>query len=131
MLFLALLSPGWAMKPMAWESLMRVKAAAEQGDPEAQFLIGLQYKAGDGIDKDRGEAVKWLRKAAESGHVEAQYTLGDFYAGLDPADELADLREAEKWLKAAAEQGNADAQTRLAVLQAKGASAEGKVTTET
>jgi len=107
---------------MAWDSLMRVKAAAEQGNPEAQFLLGLQYKVGDGIEKDRVEAVKWLRKSAESGYVEAQYALGDFYAGLDPTDDLADPREAEKWLKAAATQGNADAQSRLDVLRAQGSS---------
>ena len=129
-LFLVLLAPGWAMRPMAWESLMRVKAAAEQGNAEAQFLLGLQYKVGDGIDKDRGEAVKWLRKSAESGYAEAQYALGDLYAGLDPTDELADPREAEKWLKAAAAQGNTDAQSRLAVLKAKGASGDSKVTPE-
>ena len=121
-LLLVLLTPAWAAKPMAWDNLMLIKAAAEQGNPEAQFLLGLQYKVGDGIAKDRGEAVKWLRKSAESGYAEAQYALGDFYAALDPADELADLREAEKWLKAAAAQGNTDAQSRLAVLQAKSAS---------
>lgn len=130
-LFLVLLAPGWAMRPMAWESLMRVKAAAEQGNAEAQFLLGLQYKVGDGIDKDRGEAVKWLRKSAESGYAEAQYALGELYAGLDPTDELADPREAEKWLKAAAAQGNADAQSRLDVLKTKAAPADGKATAET
>ena len=90
LLFFVLVAPGWAAKPMAWDSLMRIKAAAEQGNPEAQFLLGLQYKVGDGIEKDRVEAVKWLRKSAESGYAEAQYALGDFYAGLDPTDELAD-----------------------------------------
>ena len=129
-LFLVLLAPGWAMRPMAWESLMRVKAAAEQGNPEAQFLLGLQYKVGDGIDKDRGEAVKWLRKSAESGYAEAQYALGDFYAGLDPTDELADPREAEKWLKSAAAQGNTDAQSRLDVLHAKAAPPDRTMTVE-
>ena len=130
-LFFVLLAPGWAMRPMAWESLMRVKAAAEQGNAEAQFLLGLQYKVGDGIDKDRGEAVKWLHKSAESGYAEAQYALGDFYAGLDPTDELADPREAEKWLKAAAAQGNTDAQSRLAVLKVKAAPGDVKAPAET
>jgi len=118
-LFLVLLATGWAARPLAWDSLMRVKAAAEQGNPEAQYLLGLQYKEGDGIEKNRAEAVKWLRKSAESGYVEAQYALGDFYAGLDPTDDLSDPREAEKWLKAAAQQGNAAAQSRLDVLRAR------------
>lgn len=115
---------------MAWDSLMLMKAAAAQGNPEAQFLLGLQYKVGDGIEKDRVEAVKWLRKSAESGYAEAQYALGDFFAGLDATDELADPREAEKWLKAAAAQGNADAQSRLDVLKAKAASPDRTVSAE-
>lgn len=98
---------------MKWESLMLMKAAAEKGDPEAQFLIGLQYKVGDGFVRDRTEAVKWLRKAAESGLVEAQYALGDLYAAPDPENGLADPAEAEKWLSKAAEQGNLDAISRL------------------
>ncbi len=96
---------------------MLMKAAAEKGDLEAQFLMGLQYKVGDGVDKNPAEAAKWLRKAAESGHAEAQYALGEFYA--DPETGLADPAEAVKWLEAAAKQGNLDAQSRLAGLRAQ------------
>ena len=92
-------SPAWAIRPMKWESLMLMKAAAEKGDPEAQFLIGLQYKAGDGVDKDAAEAAKWLRKAAESGYAEAQSALGAMQAA---SGEPGDAVEAARWLRAAA-----------------------------
>lgn len=115
---LALASAGQAARPMKWESLMLVKAAAERGDREAQFLLGVQYRAGDGLARDRTEAAKWLRKAAESGHAEAQYALGDLYAETSPEDALADPVEAAKWLRAAAAQGNAEAQARLETLRA-------------
>lgn len=101
------------MQQMKWERLMLIKAAAEKGNTEAQFLFGMQVMVGDGIEQNRGEAARWLRKAAESGHVEAQYALGVLYASPNPADDLADPTEAEKWLSKAAEQGNLDAISRL------------------
>lgn len=117
LLLLALpLGPAWAAQPMKWENLMLMKAAAEKGDAEAQFLIGLQYKAGDGVDKDGAEAAKWLRKAAESGHTEAQNALGAMQAASSEPSEVA---EAEKWLQAAAGQGNTDAMLNLGTLYAR------------
>lgn len=110
---LALVSIADAARPMKWESLMLVKAAAEKGDHEAQFLIGLQYKVGDGLPRDRAEAAKWLRKAAESGNAEAQYALGDLYADDSVDDGLANPAEAAKWIKAAAAQGEPEAKARL------------------
>lgn len=115
---LALASAGQAAPPMKWESLMLVKAAAEKGDREAQFLLGVQYKAGDGLARDRAEAAKWLRKAAEAGHAEAQYALGELYAEAAPEDGLADPVEAAKWMQAASAQGNAEAKARLETLLA-------------
>ncbi len=110
---LVLLQPGWAMKPMSWDSLMVMKAAAEKGNREAQFLFGVQVMVGDGLARDRVEAVKWLRQAAEAGHVEAQYTLGNLYATPDPTDGLSDPAAAEQWLTMAAAQGNREAIARL------------------
>ena len=51
-------------------------AKAEQGDAEAQSLLGYMYINGEGVLKDYKEAVKWIRKAAEQGYAEAQYNLG-------------------------------------------------------
>ncbi len=102
-----------AAPPMKWESLMLLKTAAEKGDAEAQYLLGLQYQAGDGIEKSPVEAAKWLRQAATQGHVGAQGALGAMQAASGNADEAA---EAAKWLQAAAEQGRTDAMVALAAL---------------
>lgn len=102
-----------AAPPMKWENLMLMKTAAEKGDAEAQYLLGLQYQAGDGIEKSPAEAVKWLRQAATQGHVDAQGALGALQAASGNADEAA---EAVKWLQAAAEQGRTDAMVALAAL---------------
>lgn len=105
-----------AKQPMKWENLMLMKAAAEKGDPEAQFLIGLQYKVGDGVDRDRVEAAKWLRQSAETGHTEAQYALGTLQA---EGETTAETAEATKWLRAAADQGNPAAMLSLGELYSR------------
>jgi TPR repeat protein len=103
----------FAAPPMKWESLMLMKTAAEKGDADAQYLLGLQYQAGDGVGKSPAEAAKWLRQAAEQSHVGAQVVLGALQAKNGNADEAA---EAAKWLQAAAEKGQTDAMFALAAL---------------
>ena len=49
--------------------------AAEQGNAEAQCLLGICYEHGDGVEQDKAEAVKWFQKAAEQGNFAAQQRL--------------------------------------------------------
>ena len=42
---------------------------AEQGDVNAQLMLGLLYVDGDGVPLDEVEATYWFRKAAEQGPV--------------------------------------------------------------
>lgn len=109
-----------AAPPMKWENLMLMKTAAEKGDAEAQYLLGLQYQAGDGIEKNPVEATKWLRQAATQGHVGAQGALGAMQAASGNADEAA---EAAKWLRAAAEEGRTEAMVALGALHQREGSA--------
>jgi len=55
------------------------RAAAEQGDPYAQFNLGLLYKKGDGVARDDALAATWLRLAAKQGLAFAQNHLGAMY----------------------------------------------------
>jgi TPR repeat protein len=92
--------------------------AAERGRPNAQFIVGEMYSAGQGTPHDETEATKWYRKAAEQGHPEAQYKLGTAYfngTGV-PKDNV----EVLKWWRASAEQGFAEAQFILAVMYLNG-----------
>ncbi len=94
------------------------KVLAEQGNPEAQFNLGLMYHKGQGVPQDNDESVKWFRKAAEQQYVKAQYNLGAMYSlGQGVAK---DNTEAVKWFRMAAEQGFAEAQYDLAVMYAMG-----------
>jgi TPR repeat protein len=55
------------------------REAAEQGDAEAQYNLGLMYGKGDGVAENDVEAVKWYRKSAKQGNAGAQYNLGFMY----------------------------------------------------
>jgi hypothetical protein len=50
--------------------------AAEQGNANAQYNLGLMYNSGEGIPQNDAEAVNWWRKAAEQG-LEAAKSLLD------------------------------------------------------
>lgn len=87
------------------------RSLAEQGDAEAQLILGSMYDIGLGVPQDYMEAVKWYRLAAEQGNAKAQSKLGSMYdIGLGvPQDYI----EAVKWWRLAAEQGDDFAQLNL------------------
>ena len=100
------------------ECTNRDQAAAEQGDAEAQFNLGVMYRDGEGVPQDEAEAVRWFRLAAEQGLAVGQSNLGLMYAegrGV-PQDDA----EAARWNRLAAEQGHASAQFNLGLMYATG-----------
>ena len=59
--------------------------AAERGDAEAQFNLGIMYENGlddsrYAVEGNRPEAVRWLLAAAEQGLPRAQIKLAEIYA---------------------------------------------------
>ena len=52
---------------------------AEQGNADAQYLLGGVYFIGEGVPQDYKTAVKWTTRAAEQGDVRAQSNLGSMY----------------------------------------------------
>eukprot|EP00985_Skeletonema_marinoi_P002915 scaffold1192_cov80-Skeletonema_marinoi.AAC.5 len=50
--------------------------AAELGDVEAHVRLGLMYRNGDGVEKDRGKEMYHLEEAAIGGHPTARCNLG-------------------------------------------------------
>jgi len=89
----------------------RLRALAEQGDPEAQYALAHRYHLGRGVERDMAAALRWYEKAALQGEEAAQLALGDQYRiGLAaPRDPV----RAARWYRMAAEQGNAFAQYEL------------------
>jgi len=72
---------------------------AEQGDAEAQTMVGEIYEKGAGAEPDYASAAQWYRRAAEQGFARAQFDLGSLYeSGLGvPVDKL----EALNWFRRA------------------------------
>ena len=58
---------GAAVHLASAEDLEATKVLAEQGDPQAQNLLGTLYDYGLGIPEDDDEALKWYRMSAAQG----------------------------------------------------------------
>jgi hypothetical protein len=80
---------------------------AEQGDLDAQTLLGTMYYEGHGVQRDYGQAAAWLRKAAVQGHAMAQGGLGAMYVLGQGVPQNGE--EAYVWFSLAAAQGYEDA----------------------
>jgi TPR repeat protein len=78
-----------------------LQRAAQQGDSEAQFLLGTAYEQGSFGTINYKEAVDWLQKSAKQGHPDAQASLGQMYE--DGEGVKRDYNMAAKWYRKAAE----------------------------
>ncbi len=87
--------------------------AAKNGDPEAQFRIGVCYHIGDGVAKDLTKAAYWWQIGADQGDASCQFNLGLLYIKGEGVTQNkttgADL------VRKAAEQEMPEAQSNLAV----------------
>jgi TPR repeat protein len=100
------------------EALRWFRKAADQGNADAQFNIGMMYENGEGVTQDYAEALRWYQKAADQENADAQNHIGLIYVnGWGVAQDYA---EAGRWFRKAADQGNATAQYNLGLLYAGG-----------
>ncbi len=76
------------------------KAAADQGNADAQFFLGAIYLL---PQRDIPEGLKWLRLSADQGMQDAQFLLGMAY--LKGQNFTHDPVQAYMWLELAAAQG--------------------------
>jgi len=53
--------------------------AAESGDPDAQFRLGVMFGLGLGVGQDYAAAVHWYKAAAQADHPPSQCNLGWMY----------------------------------------------------
>ena len=69
--------------------------AAQEGEAQAQFTLGVMYDLGQHVAADKEAAFGWYRQAADQGHPQAQLRLsGMLFAGEGVAP---DRPEAFKW----------------------------------
>ena len=93
---------------LEWEPL------AKMGDADAQNMLGLMYRSGQGVGQDFEKAEEWYRRSADQGNPSAQSNLGLVYwYGLGVSK---DHQQAFHWFLRAAEQGNAAGQNHLGLM---------------
>ena len=96
-------------------SVKKLHKLGEKGDSQAQILLEIMYKHGEGgVNKNEAESIRWTRKLAERGMPQAQYDLGISYAKGRGVSQ--DLVEAKEWYQRAAEQGIPAAQSALTAI---------------
>lgn len=81
-----------------------LKKLADEGNMEDQYLLGLMYYKGEGVDQNYEKAFSYLLKAAEQGDANAQSTIATMYfkgTGI-PTDKM----EALFWSNKACRNGN-------------------------
>lgn len=89
-------------------------ASAENGNPNAMFMVGNALVEGQGCAPDPLAGAAWLRRAADLGHAPSQQQLGTLCErGLGTP---LDLEAAKYWYAHAGENGLIDAKYNLARL---------------
>lgn len=77
---------------------------SRESSPEGWFTLGKAYQIGNGAQRNRREALRWLRRAAEAGHIKAMVSLA---LAMRQPDYENDQIGAVAWLRKAAELGSA------------------------
>ncbi|MFZ6778037.1 CHAT domain-containing protein [Undibacterium sp. Ji83W] len=84
-----------------------IKRSANAGNRIGQFLLGVAYQYGYGVQDDLGEAIDAYRIAALAEHADAQMNL--VWILFDRRREKLDISEAVPWLTKAVGQGHCEA----------------------
>ncbi len=91
---------------------------ADNGDPTAQYFVGVMALRGEGMARDTQRAVALLRQAASAGIADAQNYMARFYRRGENVPQGYD--EAMKWYLLAAKQGYKNSQYWIALLYRDG-----------
>lgn len=97
-------------------ALNEFRKAADEGNADAQYNLGIMYDNGHGVPPNGAEAQRWYRSAAEQGNVDAQFNLAESYKCGHGHGVEHRSGEAVRWFRAAAEQGDAPAMFNLGIM---------------
>ncbi len=78
-------------------ALKEWRPLAEQGDAEAQFIMGGMYNLGQGVPQDDVQAHMWLSLAAAQGIENARKARDILAARMTPAQIAEAQRLAREW----------------------------------
>jgi TPR repeat protein len=99
-------------------ALQIIRPLAEQGNAEAQRMLGAAFANGQGVPPDLVQAVIWYSEAADQGAPDAQSNLGAMYANGWGVPQ--DYAQAVVLYRQAGERGNAGAQSNLGLMYEHG-----------
>ncbi len=91
-------------------AIVELEQIANQGDPHAQYHMGLLYRDGGLLVPDAEQAKRWLEVSAQE-LPDAQYALGKLYLSDD--SDIHDPAKGLYWLQQAADSGHEYAAYRL------------------
>lgn len=76
-----------------------IEFAAQGGQPDALFELGLIYSTGRDVDVDLVEAHKWFNLAAMRGNEEAKHYRSELSREMKKTDVALAQKRAREWLK--------------------------------
>lgn len=94
------------------------RSAADAGNAQSQFDLGLAYDLGQGVAQDEKEACKWYHASGDRGVVAAQFNMAVMYDAGRCGPRNA--TEAATWYGRAAASGNPRAEYNLAQMYSTG-----------
>jgi TPR repeat protein len=94
------------------KALPLLQQAAQNGNAEAYFFLGIMNINGDGVQQDYPLALLYFKKALENGYKNAAYDVGAIYRNGEGVPK--DTQRAKKYYLIAAENNYALAQFELA-----------------
>jgi TPR repeat protein len=104
------------------KALQLLTPLAEDGNPEAQYRLGMIYQNGLGKVKNLEYAKKYMSAAAQQNHAYAQHGLGVMYLYGEGVEK--DESKALEWFRKAAEQGLSGSQMTLGMMYENGQGVE-------
>lgn len=81
------------VEPDPEKALTCYRLAAEGGDPNSQYYLGLMYLYGKRVKKDERRGFEWLEKSANQGFREAMLEIAECYSegrGVEKSGEKSD-----------------------------------------
>ena len=93
------------------DPVAELKAAAEGGNKDAQYELGMKYYDGNGVSKNYATAFQYLKPLADAGYTKAYFPVAEMYHGGRGV--AKDRDAAEAWYTKAANAGNAKAKSIL------------------
>lgn len=87
------------MARMDFSSRDTIEFAAQGGQPDALFELGLMYSSGREVDVDLIEAHKWFSLAAMRGNEDAKRYRSELSGELSKADISLAQKRAREWMR--------------------------------